>query len=105
MAEEIRVGDRFLVEVEVVEVAKTEPIALCRFVGEGVERWLRGGYLLSAQRLPRTWRVGDRVVHRRACIRVVGRVEWVGGGGTGAKVLVAWPEEPLLEDADDLVLA
>lgn len=62
MSEDIKVGDRFLVEVLVTGVENSdEPRFMCTMPGLAGGAWISACALLAAKRLPRALKVGDRV--------------------------------------------
>lgn len=106
MSDEIRVGDRFEITVEVVadEGSALGLRAIC-VRSASSSFYLSSSELLSGRRLPRTIKVGDRVVHKRAVFfpPPMGVVQWV----DGTHALVRWPDSDparslLVESVTDL---
>lgn len=105
MSEDIRVGDRFLVEVEVIEArspATGDTVWNC--TAKGGASWnhtlLTTDELLAAKRLPGAIKVGDKVLQRPGTKS--GVVEWM----DDIYALVRWPSCGLLVvPLDTLTLA
>lgn len=89
MSDEIRVGDRFLVEVEVTKIygSARDRRAICLPTGAHVHDTndIATSTLLASKRLPRTIKVGDRVRERFGDCEVAGIGVVVAIDGT-----VAW---------------
>lgn len=90
MTTDIRVGDRFLIEVEVTRETTGGGLFDVRFA-TGDLGCLGQKELLAGKRLPRAIRVGDRVQHRYPngskavgpVLAINGEYAWVGTGGYG----------------------
>jgi len=88
MSDEIRVGDRFEITVEVRSRADARPNQPyhCKISGRNI--WLPIDMILSGRRLPRALKVGDRVTIKNPPFPPPpkGTVEWT----DGIDALVRW---------------
>lgn len=104
MSEEIRVGDKFKLTVEVVGIASLDDeLFTCVLNGDHEDRvgYYTTRALRNAERLPRPLRVGDRVTSPEVA-PVPGIIEWT----DGARALVRWSSSALsIESVGDLTLA
>jgi len=103
MSKEIREGDRFLVEVEVVENDGSRYPFRVRPNGQTSDEdvWVSRSALLAAKRLPRQLRVGDRVNFAGVGMTAA-KVEWT----DGSRALIRYPAGALsIEDIPNLTLA
>lgn len=104
MSEDIRVGDRFLIEVEVKRIYGGGDDRRCHCLPKGApaseDNDIALSVLRNAKRLPRPLRVGDKVLQRPGTKS--GVVEWM----DDIYALVRWPACGLLVvPLDTLTLA
>lgn len=84
MADDIKAGDRFLVEVEVTGEPVYGPYPV-KVAGGKYPSAVSAEILLASKRLPRALRAGDRVTHPNAA-PVTAKIEWT----DGENALVRW---------------